>query len=46
MKTIYQCPKIAQGLQYNIIRPLFALSLLCFYSKLQMFLTCQQQQKT
>ena len=45
MKTIYRCPKIAQGLQYNI-RPLFALRLLCFYSKLQRYLTCQQQQKT
>ena len=32
MKALYQCAKIAQGLQYNT-RPLFALGLLYFYSK-------------
>ena len=32
MKAIYECAKIAQSLQPNI-RTLFALGLLCFYSK-------------
>ena len=32
MKALYQCAKIAQGLQHSI-RPLFALCLLCFYLK-------------
>ena len=30
---------------YNT-RPVFALDLLCFYSKVSMYLTCQQQQET
>ena len=44
MKALYECAKITQSLQHNI-RPLFALGLLCFHSKLRMYLTCQQQQK-
>ena len=36
MKAIYQCVKIAQSLQ-RMIRPLFALGLLCFYSSLNVF---------
>ena len=32
MKAFYECAKIAQSLRRNI-RPLFALDLLCFYSK-------------
>ena len=43
VKEIYQCAKIAESLQLNI-RPLFSLSLLCFYSKVWMYLICQQQQ--
>ena len=45
MKALYQCAKIAQNLQHNI-KLLFALGLLCFYLKVLMYLTCQQQQKT
>ena len=45
MKALNQCTKIAQSLKHNI-RPLFALGLLCFYSKVWMYLTCKQQQKT
>ena len=43
MTAIYQCAKIAESLQRNI-RPL--LGALCFYSKVGMYLTCQQKQKT
>ena len=42
MEALHQCVKIAQSLQHNI-KPLFALGLLCFYSKGWMCLTCQQQ---
>ena len=45
MKALYHCAKIAQSLQHNI-RPLFASGLLRFCSKVSMYLTCQQQQKT
>ena len=41
-KHLYNCAKIAQSLHHNI-RPLFALGLLCFYSNVRIYLTCQQQ---
>ena len=34
--ALYQCAKIAQSLKRNI-RPLFALSVLCFYSNVNVF---------
>ena len=40
MKAFYQCAEIAQILQHYI-RPLFALGLLYFYSKVLMYLICQ-----
>ena len=43
MIGLYQCAEIAQSLQHNI-RPLFPLGLLCLYSEVWMYLTCQQQQ--
>ena len=36
MEPLYQCAKIAQNFQRNI-RPLFALKLLCFYLRLNVF---------
>ena len=36
MKVLYKCAKISQSLQHNI-RPLFALGLLYFYSKVNVF---------
>ena len=44
MKALYQCAKIAQSLQYSI-RTLLTLGFLCFYSKVWIYLICQQQQK-
>ena len=36
MKVLFKCAKISQSLQHNI-RPLFALGLLYFYSKVNVF---------
>ena len=41
---VYHCAIIAKSLQHNI-SPLFTYGLLCFYSKVWIYLTCHQQQK-
>ena len=43
-EPLYQWANIAKSLQHNV-RPLFALGLLCFCSKVWMYLGCSQKQK-